>query len=110
MHGTRSNNDLGALCYGARSTLGPRQCAILHDMATLEAMGERMTYVYLRAKHSVNPHAPGGTWDRMVARGLVVNRARSPRLTAKGREVASRLLACRTVQGVGLVMTGQPVL
>jgi hypothetical protein len=92
--------------YGSTTTCGPRQVAVIADIAFALQNGLRPSVDLLAMRHPLN--ARPGILDSLRARQLVKGHPNNLQLTAAGLEIARCALRCTLAPGMGLVATGAP--
>jgi hypothetical protein len=102
-------NRLASLSYGAHTTPGPRQTAILAQIATGKTTSRGIHTMRLDsivAEQGIGRRGTEVALAALRARGLVRKFGNHFHLTDKGEAAAANLATASVPEGVGLVLTG----
>ena len=97
---------MAAQSYGSRSTIGPRQTAILADILSANVQGASCTIAKLLENHPVSYQVLHTALFCLQARGLVRTRkvrGRPYELTASGFAIAMKVRMSNIAPGLGVV-------
>ena len=92
--------------YGSTTTCGPRQVAVLSDIAFALQNGLRPSVDLLRLRHPLQGN--DAVIASLRARRLITGHPNNLKLTAAGLEIARCALRCTVAPGMGLVAVGAP--
>lgn len=92
--------------YGSTSTCGPRQVAVIADIAFALQNGLRPSVDLLRLRHPLQGNST--VIDSLRARRLITGHPNNLKLTPAGLEIARSALRCTVAPGMGLVAIGAP--
>jgi hypothetical protein len=102
-------NGLASLKYGGRTTPGPRQTAILAQIAAAPRTrkgARRLPFDDIASAQGIGRNHTETALACLRARGLVRRHGNNFHLTARGAEAAARFTGIQIPAGVGLVLTG----